>query len=863
MVATFAVMKSTSYYTRQSALSYYANAEATGVWLRGHESLGIATGDIVRPEDFDRICTGVGTKGNLLVKSSSAGPRMLGIDVTCSSPKSVSVEFAFGGPERRQVIAGCEREALEAVVRLVEREIPLARRGRGGAKKEQAKFVAAVFTHSETRPETHADGTVMSDPQRHHHICFPNIAERADGTWGGINSVGFRSWRNAIGAIYRLELATTLQRRGYQIERGDEDDWKWSLAGIPKDLCELFSARRAALEETLAQAGTTSSAAPGLAAAINATDRKRKLDLGLDELTQRWRQAAENAGYDPNTIGATIREPALFHEREQAKLQEQRKDRIDPIPALLTEHGATISRRDLIAKTANALVGTRADLDEALASADAMIATQSVIELGETRDGAVYTTPQMLAAERALVALVSRNANEKVKGPDPRFVRDLVEGSILNEEQREVVSAATSGRRLTLVQGGAGTGKSTSLMAIARAWQQSGFTVLGAAVAWRAANGLRGDLGIEARAIDSWLKSIETGNRPFDKRTCLLIEEGGLQSTPQALRLLKEIDRAGGVAVIVGDEDQLRPVGPGHAMRLIRESIGATRIDTVVRQRDKWARAAPALFSQGEARQAIDAFNSRGLMHGHADQRATIQALADRWQELTKASPEKNLLVVAKTNAEVRALSSAIRARRRERGEIVGPDIIIEAADASGNRHPLPLAIGDGLRFLKRNDELGVINGSHARIVGLETERDGTLKITANKDGREFTFSPTDVADAKGRARLAHDTAATLFQAQGLTVDSALVLLSPRFDRHDAYVASSRARESTEFFYDAKTIDQELSLGQQLDTAERVELRLAFLAARLERRSVKTNALDVIAETRREAALRRELVHEL
>ncbi|RDE07805.1 MobF family relaxase [Pelagibacterium lacus] len=864
MVATFAVMQSTSYYTRQSALSYYANEETTGVWLRGHETLGIAAGDAVKPEDFDRLCAGLDAHGNMLVKSSTIGPRMLGVDVTCSAPKAISVEFAFGNPKKRAVLAECEHEANEALISLVEREIALARRGHGGVRKERAKFVAAVFTHSETRPEAHADGTIMPDPQRHHHICFPNIAQRADGSWGGIDSVGLRSWRNALGAIWRLELSSALQRRGYQIERDTEDDWKWSLAGIPKELCDLFSARRTSLEELLAQAGTTSTVAPALAAAINATERRQKLDLSLDELTQKWRQAAGAFGFEPDAVAAEIREVEVDLEEAGADLEIERAARIAPIPAVLTEHSATFSRRDLIAKTANALVGTHARLGEALATTDMMIATESVIELGETRDGKVYSTPEMVAAERALTELVIRATTTRVAGPDKAVVDQLLADGHLNAEQEKVVRAATGGTGLTLVQGGAGTGKSTTLNAVSSAWQAKGYTVLGAAIAWRAANTLATDLGIEARAIDAWLTSVEYGNEPFNGKTCLIVEVGGLQATRQALRLLQAVEQAGAVTIIVGDVHQLQPVGAGHAMRLIRETVGAVRIETVVRQNEAWARQVPGIFARGEARQALDAFVTRDQFHIHDGPRATIVAVAERWQQIRDTSPQNHTLVVAKTNAEVRALSAAIRNRLREHGAIIGPDASLEAADASGNRHTLRLATGDRIRFLRRNDELRVVNGTEARILEISTGPDGTPAITAEKDGERFTFSPADIADAKGRARLSHAYASTIFQSQGMTVDHALVLVSDRFDRHDAYVGSSRAREKTEFFLDGTTLDKELEQsGLPAAEADRAEARLAHLAERLSRRSLKTNALDIIAEKERVAVHRREFEHEL
>ncbi|MBE7734511.1 AAA family ATPase [Devosia faecipullorum] len=75
------------------------------------------------------------------------------------------------------------------------------------------------------------------------------------------------------------------------------------------------------------------------------------------------------------------------------------------------------------------------------------------------------------------------------------------------------MSFATRGARLVLVQGSAGTGKSTTLKAVASAWRSAGYEVAGASVAWRAAITLGADLGIEARAIDAWLKSIDQETR--------------------------------------------------------------------------------------------------------------------------------------------------------------------------------------------------------------------------------------------------------------------------------------------------------------------------------------------------------------
>jgi ATP-dependent exoDNAse (exonuclease V) alpha subunit len=260
---------------------------------------------------------------------------------------------------------------------------------------------------------------------------------------------------------------------------------------------------------------------------------------------------------------------------------------------------------------------------------------------------------------------------------------------------------------------------------------------------------------------------------------------------------------------------------------------------------------------------AVDGFASRGLIHGHDGPRAAVEALTGRWQQLVDETPNQDVLVVAKTNAEVRAVSAAVRGCMRERGLIVGPDVTVEASDASGNRHPLRLAKGDRIRFLSRLDALGVINGTEAHITSIKPES-GDVRITAAIAGREISFRASECSDKRGRARLAHAYASTLFQAQGLTVERALVLLTSRFDRHDSYVASSRSRGATEFFLDVASLDREREQSAHNAGVENADdARLAYLATRLSRLSIKTNALDYATPKERAAIRRQEPVHEL
>ncbi|WP_421481126.1 AAA family ATPase, partial [Agrobacterium rosae] len=80
----------------------------------------------------------------------------------------------------------------------------------------------------------------------------------------------------------------------------------------------------------------------------------------------------------------------------------------------------------------------------------------------------------------------------------------MLPGSGLSDEQRTAVRHITSPQQIAAVIGFAGAGKSTMLAAARDAWERQGFTVHGAALAGKAAEGLTQSSGIAARTLASW-----------------------------------------------------------------------------------------------------------------------------------------------------------------------------------------------------------------------------------------------------------------------------------------------------------------------------------------------------------------------
>lgn len=902
MVATFAIIHRPAYYTSQPSAYYTADKEAAGVWLRGNERLGIVQGSAVRPRDFDLLCEGCDTTGKKLVKTPLFKRRVLGVDITLSSPKAVSVLYAAGDDALREEIASAERASVEATLRIIEQEIPLARRGKDGVRREHAKFTAAVFTHSEARPETHADGSVLASVQRHHHVCIPSIVERlSDSTFGALDTAGgIRSGKKLLGSVFRLQLATELERRGFAIARAD-DGWRWSIAGVPDKVAKFFSARRSAIEAELAKAGLTSGEAPAAAAAITRKNRRTKDTVHAVDRIAGWQEAIKDLGFDPSAIVEAAREAGReAAARDSAIVNALIRSRMVALPSALTESEATFERRHLLEVACNALVGTGLSVDQAVKEADALVQNRTIIELGTTRDGVVLSTPEMVATERKLVETAVNLALARVAAPDPNLVRRLCQENGLSQEQTEVALAATSGTRLVNILAPAGTGKSKLLGVVARSFEAAGYSpalgaspadtsqitvlpgasVVGASVAWRAAIDLGQSINVPSSAIDALLKRLDSrvaaGKPAFEDRTVLLIDESGLQSSPQLARILDHVSRESGknnrcILVAVGEERQIRPLGPGHPIRLLREAIGASTLSQIHRQREAWAREAPQAFARGDAAAALKAFDERGLIEFHDGLKPTVDALADAWQQARLSRPHEQITVLTKSNAEARAVAAVLRDRLKREGVVGTREVLLPEVDASGNPHTLPVAAGDTLVALRRVDRLGVVNGTPLVVERVKVARlTKKVTITARRGDQIIQITPEDIADGKGRVRLANGLVSTIFRSQGATVDQAFVLLNEKFDRHDSYVSASRARGDTRFFC-SRSIDSSIRAATgdfhgAIDDAQRLD----HLAQRLSRERVKTTTLDLIdvaefakAHIKRERNRQKELDHEL
>jgi len=466
-------------------------------------------------------------------------------------------------------------------------------------------------------------------------------------------------------------------------------------------------------------------------------------------------------------------------------------------------------------------------------------------EFGRTLEPARYSTKEMIAVERQMADSADRMAESRTFGVSRRNVEQAIaDRPFLAEEQRQAVRHITGPERIEAVVGIAGAGKSTMLGAARQAWEAEGYEVIGAALAGKAAEGLEESSGIRSRTLASFEHSWERGRDMLSARSVLVIDEAGMVGSRQLSRVLAEADRAGAKVVLVGDPEQLQPIGPGAAFRAVAERAGFVELGEIRRQREGWQRQASVDFARHRTAEGMSAYAERGAIRFETDVGAARTAIVGDLITDMDARPEGSRLVLTHRRADVAELNDQVRAVRQGRGELQGEHLY---QTTEGER---AFAAGDRILFRENNRDLGVKNGMLGTVERAEPDRLEVRLDTAKGPGtgRSVSVSMADYAAVD------HGYATTIHKAQGVTVDRTYVLASGAMDRHLTYVSMTRHRDEVALYAGRDEFKDVDALSARLSRAGLKETTLDYAARRgIEQPIVVPESMQRAARARTEA----------
>ena len=747
---------------------YYnqGNNKTPSVWMgSGASALGLS--GAVNREDHIHTLQGLDPRTGEGLVQGAGTDRRYAWDLTFSAPKSVSIAWAIGDEETRNGIEAAQTRAVGAVIDFIEENFSLARRGKGGGETEKAPLLAAVFLHGSSRD---------LDCQIHSHAMLQNLLQRMDGTFGTIEPKQIYEWKRTLGAIYRAELSQNMKELGFGIE-ADRDYFR--LSGIPKELEEEFSKRRAEIEVALREKGFSG----GKAAEVAALDTRRAKEV-LDPavLREQWEKIAGEYGVDRSLI-----ERLRTGGKEIVSSYElDRKGLLGG----LTVKDAVFREKDLFKAVAVELSHRGRGLPEVKEEVKALNRDPELVRL-RGKDGQTYfTTREMLELEEGILARARDGKEERshvVAGATVRSAVDRFErerGFSLSEEQIRAIDHMTRDPgRIKIVQGWAGAGKSTALTPVRYALEAEGFEVVGCALQGRTAERLEQETGIKSQTIHSLLWELEGGtaedgreippSRSFSSRSVVIVDEAAMNDTRLMARLVGATEKDGAKLVLVGDEKQVPPVLAGSPFRTLKRELGFSELTENRRQRVEWQREASGEIRAGKVREALARYADVGMIEIIPTREDAIRKTVEAWgKDFDPATPERSILT-AYRRADVREMNQLARETMKDKGALGNISSRIRITDREGvPRDERTFAVGDRIVFLKNSRALDVKNGTMGTLekIGLDGRGEWTFRVRTD-DGKMVAFSPADYG------QIDYGYATTIHKSQGATVERSFNLV--------------------------------------------------------------------------------------
>jgi hypothetical protein len=521
-----------------------------------------------------------------------------------------------------------------------------------------------------------------------------------------------------------------------------------------------------------------------------------------------WRAELEDAGYSPDAPRAYRPAPVALDELRIEEVASRALDRAAAGASAWTAH--TLREHVTRITTEQCVQATPEELREFVQLATQLAASDcfSVLPPGAPTPEHVahLTSVRVVAAEAELRDLLTTRA-EKSNQRVPE-AHELAAQAGLDEDQERAAAVVASINPLVVVEGAAGSGKTTMLKTAIEAAAAEGRGMRVVTPTKKAAGVAAQELGIPTDSVAAlvyahgfrwnsdgvWTRlkpgdtDPETGSTyrgPAQEERLargerIVVDEAGMLDQDSALALLQVADEAGATVALVGDRAQLPAVGRGGvldiAIKLTPAVVDMTRLHRFTDP--AYAALTLELRHARNPTAIFDRLNEHGLIILH-DTDEDVQAAIATTTSTADA-------ITAATNDEARSLNERIRAERVDRGKI-------DDARTVFGSDGLPIGAGDVIQTRRNESTLGVANRQTWTVQHVGD--DGALSVVETGNGRKRQRTLTLPAEyVTEDVHLAY--AVTAYGVQGATVNTAHTLLSDALDATGVYVGMTRGRET-------------------------------------------------------------------
>lgn len=810
---------------------YNENESVIGQWIgKGARRLGLDQEIKAGDKSFESL------RNNRVPDSTEKltprdGPnRVKFFDFQCSAQKSVSIMAVTLGDTRLL-------EAHDTAARLAFAELEkfAARQANTALTRinvPTGNVIAASFRHTASR---------ALDPQVHTHFVTANATWDEKVTdWRALNEFEMVSAIRYAGKVYQNEMARSCRALGYEItdardKRGTVTGFE--IRGVPAEVCQRFSKRRAQVELGIAKfiESHGREPTPSEVHAITVSSRDRK----LAEITTPAVLAAQRDQLSSEEFRdlAILRDEAIARSREPDRGHSlgHEMESLQMAASHLFERRSVVKGHELLAEALNENLG-----HQELAGLQAFAKESKLVGLtGKEWLREHFATREGLALEKWAVDFVNEGRCKFETLGD----KNAKLSPHLSPEQRKAAKEVLGSiDQVTCFRGAAGVGKTTVLSEVWRQIELAGSQVFACAPTGAAADTMRKE-GLPATTLAEFLQNVAFRERDRLKGAVLIVDEAGLASNRQGAELLRLAEDNSARILFLGDSRQHSSVEAGDFLRVLETHSHMHRVELGAIRRQEYPayREAVGCLATGAARLGLEKLNDLGWVKESISN--YIRAAASDYARLTR-NGKVQVLAVTPTWAEQEAFTGELRAKLKSAGRL-GKESIVDVHEplkwtkaqtrnpqnyqpgmvaafsrsAGGFRagefapvtreargrvfvqtpageRPLPLrsgsfnvcrprplevAAGDRLLVRANDRKTRLMNGEIVHVIGMES---GVLQLA---DGRAI--------DTARFRDFTHGYAVTSHASQSKTVDH-VIIAAERLDAKSAYVACSRGRHT-------------------------------------------------------------------
>lgn len=293
----------------------------------------------------------------------------------------------------------------------------------------------------------------------------------------------------------------------------------------------------------------------------------------------------------------------------------------------------------------------------------------------------------------------------------------------LSAEQRHAV-LNSAGAHLSLILGGAGTGKTTVLKALYEVMEglQPGLFIYQLALAGRAAQRMAEATGRESMTISGFLTKIDPAT--ISMGSVIVVDEMSMVDVILMYRLLRHIP-PGVRLILVGDPSQLPPIGPGLVLHALTGLTSIPQTELKVVKRQSSASGIPQVAATIRNHQAptwadYTGQAGSGVSFVHCTPALLEETVRQIYEELGGTGEDYSVQILSITNAGlggVQSLNAALHSRYRQGAELVYCHDAEFGTVGATTVDRVPLKVGDLVIYTENDYTLGLRNGSLGKII--------------------------------------------------------------------------------------------------------------------------------------------------